>query len=258
MFETLIVSAANRRQGRTVRFFLGTSITYLFVGASVLAVSIIVDTPKMADVGGAVRLVGLPPQLGDTRRPASGGSHQTRPRFDPRNPIPWDRLNQMPTPPRRIAPPDFMPITGSSVDPGGPGNAGGIDGGIGNDAGGDRPAIAQPPQPVPQRTSTPTPHAREERQMVRIPSTVLQGKAIERRTPPYPSIARQIHLQGVVTVEIIISPEGKVESARPVSGPQLLIQAAVDAAWAWRFQPTQLNGVPVRATGVIIFVFKLD
>ncbi|PYT03152.1 MAG: energy transducer TonB, partial [Acidobacteria bacterium] len=61
-----------------------------------------------------------------------------------------------------------------------------------------------------------------------------------------------------VAVEVIISPEGRVESVRAVSGHPMLIPTALDAARAWRFGPTLLNGVPVRVTGVITFVFKLN
>jgi protein TonB len=91
-----------------------------------------------------------------------------------------------------------------------------------------------------------------------VPSQVLQGKAIVRRTPDYPAIPRQIRLEGQVSVEVIISPGGQVESARAVSGPTLLRAAAVGAAEGWRFEPTLLNGTPVRVTGVIVFNFKLE
>jgi protein TonB len=87
---------------------------------------------------------------------------------------------------------------------------------------------------------------------------VLQGKVIERRVPIYPELARRIRLQGDVAVEVIISPEGRVESVRAISGHPMLTQSALDAARAWRFAPTLLNGVAVRVTGVITFVFKLN
>jgi TonB family protein len=91
-----------------------------------------------------------------------------------------------------------------------------------------------------------------------IPSSVLQGKAIERRKPIYPPLARQIRLQGDVSIEVIIAPDGHVESARIVSGHPMLADKAREAALGWRFQPTLLNNVPVRVTGVIVFVFKLS
>jgi TonB family protein len=87
---------------------------------------------------------------------------------------------------------------------------------------------------------------------------VLQGKAIERRKPIYPPLAQQIHLQGEVSVEVMIAPDGHVESARVVSGHPMFSEKAREAALGWRFQPTLLNNVPVRVTGVIVFVFKLS
>ena len=86
---------------------------------------------------------------------------------------------------------------------------------------------------------------------------MLQGKAIQRVVPTYPELAKRIRLQGDVSVEVIISPEGRVESAREVQGHPMFVGAALDAARRWRFGPTFLNGVPVRVTGVITFVFKL-
>jgi len=59
-----------------------------------------------------------------------------------------------------------------------------------------------------------------------------------------------------VVVEVVISPEGVVESARAVSGDPLFVATAVAAAREWRFQPTYLGKTPVRVAGAITFVFK--
>jgi len=116
------------------------------------------------------------------------------------------------------------------------------------------PVVSEPPRP-----ETPKPSTRQVETAKPLPvsSTVLQGKAIERVVPVYPEIPRKIRLQGDVSLEVIISPEGRVEAVRVVSGHPLLVNAARDAARGWRFEPTILNGVPVRVTGVITFVFKL-
>jgi protein TonB len=90
-----------------------------------------------------------------------------------------------------------------------------------------------------------------------VSQPVLQGKAIFRRTPDYPAIARTIRLEGSVVVEVVISSEGFVESAKAISGHPLLAPTAVAAAREWRFQPTYLGSVPVRVAGAITFVFKL-
>ncbi|MFY9573219.1 MAG: energy transducer TonB [Blastocatellia bacterium] len=91
-----------------------------------------------------------------------------------------------------------------------------------------------------------------------VSSRVLQGKAIERVVPIYPELPKRIRLQGDVSIEVIISPNGQVESARVVSGHPMLINSALDAARRWRFEPTLLNNLPVRVTGVITFVFKVS
>jgi periplasmic protein TonB len=111
--------------------------------------------------------------------------------------------------------------------------------------------------PRPPDPPAPQPRAADNKPLP-LSSRVLHGKAIERVVPSYPELPKRIRLQGEVSVEVIISPDGRVESARVVSGHPMLLQAALDAARRWRFDPTSLNGVPVRVTGVITFVFKLN
>jgi len=119
-----------------------------------------------------------------------------------------------------------------------------------NNATSDPPKPIDPPKPQPKQVDNPKP--------LLVSSTVLQGKAIDKVVPVYPELAKRTRLAGEVSVEVIISPEGRVESVRVVSGHPMFVQAAVDAARRWRFEPTILNQVPVRVTGVITFVFKLN
>jgi len=114
----------------------------------------------------------------------------------------------------------------------------------------DPPKPPDPPKQQPKPADTAKP--------VAVSSKVLQGKAIQKVVPVYPALAKQIRMPGEVSVEVIISPEGRVESVRIVSGHPLFVNAARDAALGWRFEPTILNNVPVRVTGVITFVFKLN
>jgi TonB family protein len=55
--------------------------------------------------------------------------------------------------------------------------------------------------------------------------------------PPYPELARKMSLSGTVKVQVEISPTGTVTSAKAVGGHPLFIDAAVDAARKWRFEP---------------------
>jgi Ca-activated chloride channel family protein len=87
---------------------------------------------------------------------------------------------------------------------------------------------------------------------------LLNGKAVNLPKPLYPPAAKSIRAAGVVTVEVTLSEDGKVMTARAVSGSPFLRQAAVDAARRARFSPTVLSGKPVQVVGVITYTFSLD
>ena len=85
--------------------------------------------------------------------------------------------------------------------------------------------------------------------------SVLNGRAVSLPKPAYPAIAKAARAGGTVGVQIIIDEEGKVISARTVSGHPLLFATALKAACAARFSPTLLEGKPVKVTGVINYNF---
>jgi TonB family protein len=91
--------------------------------------------------------------------------------------------------------------------------------------------------------------------IVRKAGGVLQGAATHRVTPAYPPLARAARVSGSVVVEVTVDEEGKVMSARAVSGHPLLKDASVAAARGWRFTPTTLNGEQVKVIGTITFNF---
>lgn len=78
-----------------------------------------------------------------------------------------------------------------------------------------------------------------------VSSTVLSSTLVKRTMPQYPSIARSMHVSGVVTVAITLTPQGTVAEAHAISGPTLLRPAAVDAVRKWRFRPYLVNNRPV-------------
>ena len=87
---------------------------------------------------------------------------------------------------------------------------------------------------------------------------VLNGKAVKLPKPVYPREAREARAQGPVTVQVLIDEDGKVVSAAAVSGDPLLQEAAVTAAKGAIFNPTLLEGKPVKVSGVITYNFVLD
>ena len=92
----------------------------------------------------------------------------------------------------------------------------------------------------------------------RLPSSVLTSKAINLPQPQYPQMAKLTHIQGAVTVQILVDEQGRVVSAQTVSGHPLLLLAAKEAALRARFTPTILSGTPVKVQGVITYNFVLQ
>lgn len=86
---------------------------------------------------------------------------------------------------------------------------------------------------------------------------VLDGKAIKKPQPMYPSMARTWQEQGVVVVNVVIDESGKVISAKAISGPTHLKGVSESAASEARFTPTTLCGHPVKVSGTIAYNFIL-
>jgi TonB family protein len=265
MFDRLLLSTKDRRKGRTGKFLFVTSLFYSLVLASALVVSVIAASPQLYETGD--RLGALPAIPLAVSPPGHSTHHGSR--KDPSAASNLSNVQDLETIKRNAStiqppvvpsgPPSLGPIEGpfgpdGSNGPGIPGS----NGPIGSDVriGNVEKEIDLPPPPVTKPVEKPqTP---VEKQIVRLISQVLTGKALERRTPTYPILAKSVRIEGSITVEIVVSPDGRVESARALNGHPLLMNAAVEAARGWRFQPTLLNGVAVRVTGVITFNFKLS
>jgi protein TonB len=80
---------------------------------------------------------------------------------------------------------------------------------------------------------------------VRVGGNVVMPQKTRHVGPVYPPIAQSANVQGVVIVETLIGPDGKVQDARILRSIPLLDQAALDAVKQWEFRPTLLNGTPV-------------
>jgi TonB family protein len=79
----------------------------------------------------------------------------------------------------------------------------------------------------------------------RVGGNIRQPQRIQDAPGILPDVARQAGITGVVILEITIGTDGAVKDARVVRSIPLLDQAALDAARQWKFEVTQLNGVPV-------------
>ncbi len=86
---------------------------------------------------------------------------------------------------------------------------------------------------------------------------VLNGKALALPMPNYPEVARRLRITGLVQVDVVVDENGKVISAKVLSGPGSLRDVALQAALRARFSPTKLSGQSVKVSGQINYNFTL-
>ena len=89
----------------------------------------------------------------------------------------------------------------------------------------------RPTEPAPER--------------IRVGGQVQARNLIAQTNPPYPPLAMQARIQGVVRFNVVIGKDGRVSNVQLVSGHPLLVAAAQDAVRQWVYKPTLLNGSPV-------------
>jgi protein TonB len=87
---------------------------------------------------------------------------------------------------------------------------------------------------------------------------VMEGLLINRVQPAYPYLAKVTHTSGRVELRAIIGTDGSVRSLEVVSGPPLLVKAAVDAVLQWRYRPTLLDGEAVEVATFVTVDFVLQ
>jgi TonB family protein len=92
---------------------------------------------------------------------------------------------------------------------------------------------------------------------LRLAGSTMAQRLLHRVEPQYPLEAEKSKLQGVVVLDTVIGTDGSVRELRPVSGPDLLVEAATDAVRWWRFQPYIVNGRPVAVETTIEVDFQL-
>jgi TonB family protein len=127
----------------------------------------------------------------------------------------------------------------NDVQPGGPlaGVSGGVPGGV---PGGVKDGV---PGGVPSEQGRPEDSSPPKR--IRVGGNVQAANLIYKVTPLYPPEAKEARVQGTVRMTVTVGNDGKVTDVQLVSGPDLLVQSAMEAVWHWVYRPTLLNGEPV-------------
>ena len=108
--------------------------------------------------------------------------------------------------------------------------------------------------PVKQAATGPAPKPT----MLRVGTGVQAAKLIRQVKPIYPQLARAARMSGMVRLQAIIAPDGRIRNLQLIDGPPLLVSAALDAVKQWRYEPTLLNGEPVEVITSIEVNFTLS
>jgi TonB family protein len=91
----------------------------------------------------------------------------------------------------------------------------------------------------------------------RVSPELMDRQIVYKVDPVYPDAARQAGVQGLVVLDAVIAPDGTVKRLRPVAGPGLLAQSALDAAQTWRYTPYRSGGQAVEVETTISVDFRL-
>lgn len=92
---------------------------------------------------------------------------------------------------------------------------------------------------------------------LRISGIVMQTKLVKTSPLTYPEQARKKNIQGTVSLDVLINPNGSVKSVKVTDGPKELTKAAVNSVKHWRYQPVLLHGKPVEVETTVDVGFKL-
>ena len=73
----------------------------------------------------------------------------------------------------------------------------------------------------------------------------IPARIVSEIQPTFPSWAKELDVDGVVTLDAVIDEKGNVTQTKVLSGPRPLQHAAQQAIGLWIFEPARANGKPV-------------
>jgi TonB family protein len=103
--------------------------------------------------------------------------------------------------------------------------------------------------------------AKSARANAQISASVSDGDArehlLKQIDPVYPAIAKAAQVQGQVVLQLEIDQSGQVAKVKALSGPPMLLEAAMDAVKQWRYKPFVKDGFAVNVTTTATIPFQL-
>lgn len=134
----------------------------------------------------------------------------------------------------------------------------------------EKPSPPAPKQPEPVLARTPVVTVSfDPFPSIRMPKTekskkspqgksLQMGRLLSRVDPVYPEEAKQQGIEGTVKLYAIFNRDGAAQSVTSVSGPPLLVPAAINAIRQWRYSQTLLGGQAMETEEDVTVLFRLE
>lgn len=114
------------------------------------------------------------------------------------------------------------------------------------------------PGPILRGIGEPPPPPQLPTQPVRVGGNISPPAKTRDVPPVYPAVAQSARVQGIVILEAVIGPSGRVTEVKVLRSVPLLDEAAMEAVRQWEYTPTLLNGVPVPVIVTVTVNFTLQ
>ena len=92
---------------------------------------------------------------------------------------------------------------------------------------------------------------------VTLTRRVASGLIVSQIKPEYPPLAKVNYIEGKVRMQVLVSPEGRVEEVNVVQGHPFLAAAALKAVRHWLYAPFRTDRGPVAFVTVVNVNFAL-
>ncbi len=123
------------------------------------------------------------------------------------------------------------------------------------------PATASQPPALPTGTVAISSHFRslrgEDPQATLSRRRLVIGQLVSIRQPVYPVEAEREHVEGTVQLRATVDQTGRVEIVQAISGPPILIPAAIEAVRDWRYAQTIVTARAMESVNDVTVVFRL-
>jgi TonB family protein len=90
------------------------------------------------------------------------------------------------------------------------------------------------------------------------PPEAGQPHVIKHSPPDYPPIAKAAHVQGSVQLQVEVDPSGHVVATKTISGPPMLVGAAIECVRKWVYEPFDSASNPAVKITKVTINFSLD